>query len=190
MLTDLERLESHLPGCIKQNHKSVEWLYKSFYGYLMGVALRYVENREAAEEVVNDSFMKILKNLDNFVFPEEREFRLKSFRSWMARITSRTALDHMRIPHKKLKMTDISLAAEVQYEEGVLADIYAKDIMEMLYLLPEIQRIIFNLHELEGYRHDEIARDLGIEENVSRSYLSRARSKLKILYKKNINATV
>ncbi|TCD28654.1 RNA polymerase sigma factor [Pedobacter psychrodurus] len=189
-MIDIDKLEKYIPGCIKQDDKSIEWLYRSFYGYLMGVALRYMENREVAEEVVNDSFMKILRNLDGFVFPDEKEIRMRSFKGWIARITSRTALDQIKIPYQKLKMTDISLAADVEYNESVLETIHAKDIMALLYLLPDIQRIIFNLHEIEGYRHEEIARDLGIEENVSRSYLSRARSKLKKLYHKNIKAAV
>ena len=152
----------------------------------MGVALRYLGNRETAEEIVNDSFLKILSNLDRFVFPLEKEMRLKSFKGWMARVTSRTALDHLRLPFHKLKSGDISLASEMQDTQDVFQDLYVKEIIALLYKLPEMQRIIFNLHEIEGFKHHEIARQLGIEKNVSRTYLSRARSKLRTLYLENI----
>jgi RNA polymerase sigma factor (sigma-70 family) len=175
--------------CKKGNPNSIEWLYKKFYGYLMGVTLRYVSSREVAEELVNDSFMKIFRNIENFVFPQEEEHCSKMFRAWMARITSRTAMDYLRKPAPAISSEDISEFYQIAIQEEILTPMNVKDILFLLYELPDIQRLIFNLHEIEGYRHDEIAIQLGIDEKVSRVYLSRARQKLRILYHKKSRAT-
>jgi len=89
-------LENAIEGCLKNRNKSKEMIYKSFYGYLMGVVLRYVNDRNDAEELVNDTFIKIFKSMAQFSFPKDEGELQRAFKGWIARISSRTAIDFLR----------------------------------------------------------------------------------------------
>ncbi|RYE28128.1 MAG: RNA polymerase sigma factor, partial [Sphingobacteriales bacterium] len=90
------KFEEVIRGCLKGESKSKEMVYKSYYGYLIGVILRYVNDRNDAEELVNDSFIKIFKSIAQFSFPKNEIEAQKAFKGWMARISSRTAIDFLR----------------------------------------------------------------------------------------------
>jgi RNA polymerase sigma-70 factor (ECF subfamily) len=91
------KLDQIISECIKGDRKSKEWLYKFFYGYLMAVMIRYITKTHEAEELVNDSFIKIFNHLHHFKLPQDPVEHLKGFKGWMARIASRTAIDFLRI---------------------------------------------------------------------------------------------
>jgi RNA polymerase sigma factor (sigma-70 family) len=181
----IRKLEDVLAGSLAGDEKSREWIYKSYYGYLMGVVLRYLKEPVQAEELVNDSFIKILKNLHGFIAPDDPELLAMAFKAWIARITSRTVIDHLRI----LKNNRHSeLLTEFHFSEGqvtVLDKLNAGDILKLLDQLPQLQRVIFNMHEIEGYKHEEIASALQIPVKNSRVYLARAKDRLRTLYKRN-----
>lgn len=170
-LTDLEIIER----CCKGEKRYYELLYKRFYGYAMGVALRYCINRDDALEVVNDAFIKIF---DKFhLFDPER-----SFKPWLRQIVVNQSIDRKR---KWLKIENEQSIDEVA--EPVWGDADAisllgyKDILAMLNRLPELQSMVFNMYEIDGYSHDEIAALLNITSSSSRVYLSRAKDKLRKL---------
>lgn len=164
-----------------------EALYKGYYGYIKGVIVRYVHDYHSAEELVNDSFIKIFSHLETFQGTSDSANLGVSFKSWIAKIASRTAIDSLR--RKKINFgveeinennTPYSLRTNpAETSEG-------REIMNLLNQLPHTQKTVFNLYEIEGFSHEEIAGLLAIPVNVCRVYLSRAKTKLKALYVKNI----
>ena len=150
-------------------------LYKQFFGFGMSVCLRYTYSREDALEVLHDSFMKVFQHIDDF--DESR-----AFKSWFRRIMVNTALDHYRsnrnyrlyvsYDEDEQALNDVSNAGDL--DTGDLS-ISADLILELFHQIPEVYRLTFNLYEVEGYSHDEIAGLLDISPGTSRSNLSRAK---------------
>jgi len=144
----------------------------------MATALRYAPSKEEASEVLNDAFLKIFQSVHQFDMS-------KSFKPWLSRIVVNTAISRYRKEKKHLYQTDIEDAHYLPLDESALDILSAEEIIGMLQQLPEIYRITFNMYELEGFSHREIAESLGVTESTSRSNLSRAKSKLQAILKKN-----
>ena len=162
--------------CKNGSLKGQELLYKRFYGYAMGISLRYSLNKQDALEVVNDGFIKIFNSLKIYDGS-------KPFKAWMRTIMVNTAIDRRR---KELKFQlNISLDDAVVPGNPVKAidKLGTDDIIWMIKQLPAIQSAVFNLYEIDGYSHKEIADLLSIPASSSRVYLIRAKEKLKILLK-------
>jgi len=152
--------------------KHQEVLYKQYYGYAMGIGLRYCSSRDDAMEVVNDSFIKVFNTIKTY--NAER-----SFKAWMRRIIINTAIDRRRKDLKYQLHTDMEYANHIGNHNTAIQQLNAKDILKLMDQLPAIQRAIFNLYEIDGYNHDEIAEMLSIPSSSSRVYLSRAKEKLR-----------
>jgi RNA polymerase sigma factor (sigma-70 family) len=178
----MSAFEEILAGCLKQDNKCKEMIYKSFYGYLIGVILRYVKERADAEELVNDSFIKIFKNLHTFRHPQNPGELQNAFKGWSAKISSRTAIDFLRSKKTFLNVDDIPEDKHTATRETAIALLNVQDIMKLVNALPDTHRIIFNMYEIEGFSHDEIAKTLDIPVSSSRVYLTRAKNKLRELY--------
>ena len=164
--------------CNGGSRQAQEALYKEYYSYAMSIAMRYLNNKEEAVEIVNDSFIKVFKNL--YMFD-----RSKSFKSWFRRIIINLTIDQFRSKKRKeeyILMQDMSPIPD-NYEE-IISSLTVKDILALLQQLPENQRIVFNLFEIENYNHSEISNLLGITESSSRSCLTRAKSRLRELFSK------
>lgn len=178
--------EETIVGCLRNDNKSKEMVYKSFYGYLMAIILRYVKERDDAEELVNDVFIKIFNAVNQFNFPKNKEEHQKAFKAWISKIASRTAIDFLRSKRSLLSIDEVVEEKEPLTEINIITALNVKDILKLLDALPEIQRLIFNLYEIEGFSHDEISKSLNIPESSSRVYLTRAKNKLRMLYSKTI----
>lgn len=152
--------------------KAVEMLYKHFYGFAMGVALRYSYNKEEACEIVNDSFMKVFDKLNSYDSKN-------SFKGWFRRIIVNTAIDYYRKNAKYKAVLDIEYAHLSELNASVIDDLSKEDILNLLQNLPNMLRIVFNMYEIEGYSHNEIAEKLTIPSSTSRTYLARAKEKLR-----------
>ncbi|OJU27596.1 MAG: RNA polymerase [Sphingobacteriales bacterium 41-5] len=187
MVSSNAELENIIKGCVSEKQRQKEALYKSYYGYIKGVVLRYVQDYHTAEELVNDSFVKIFSHLDTFHGTSESADLCVSFKSWIAKIASRTAIDSLRRKKINFGVEEINenhtphllRSNPAENSEG-------RDILALLNKLPQTQKTVFNLYEIEGFSHEEIAGMLAIPVNVCRVYLSRAKTKLKALYVKNI----
>ncbi|MEQ7798331.1 RNA polymerase sigma factor [Pedobacter sp. ASV1-7] len=178
--------ENAIAGCLRNDSKSKEMVYKSFYGYLMGVTLRYVDDRNDAEELVNDSFIKVFKSISQFNSPKSGDQMLKAFKGWIARISSRTAIDFLRSKRTFLYVDDIVEEQQPVTELNVISQLNVQDIMRLLNQLPETHKLIFNMYEIEGYSHEEISKILSMPESSCRVYLTRAKNKLRELYKNSL----
>jgi len=159
-----------------ESYKAKKALYKRYYQYSFSVALRYAVSEELAAEIVNDSFVKLFRNLDEFKIDS-------SLRSWFRRIIINTAIDHYRKEKKHLENIPIEEPSMIEdgYED-IISALTVKDILRLLEKLPEYHRIIFNLYEIENYSHKEISEILDISVGTSRSYLSRAKAQLQKLF--------
>lgn len=164
-----------------------EWIYKLYWGYLMAIAVRYLNDRDQAMEIVNDSFIKAFKKLEEFKFDENPEVAEKTFRSWLGKITVRTALDRLRANKSYLSFVE-------EYDDvkdpavEVDGKLHAEEILKLLQELPALHRTVFNLYEIEGFSHEEVSVMLNIPSSSSRTYLTRAKSKLRELYKINMES--
>lgn len=176
-------LKSALEDCLAlQSERSQSFLYKRFYGYMMAVSLRYVKNEMEAEDIVNESFVKIFKKLNNFEVLQNEDALEKSFKGWIARITVNTSIDKLRAQKVTLDIDDIN-EMDIQHNSVTISsNLEVNDIMKLLNKLPDIQRMIFNLYEIEGYSHEEISKQLNIPDSTCRTYLTRAKAKLRTLY--------
>lgn len=170
-----------IEDCCKGKSKAQENLYMQYYAFGMSVCLRYAPNRDDALEILNDSFIKVFANI-------RRYDNNKPFKSWFRRILVNTALDNYRSQRKFRLQIDVDVnILEPDIEPEFDGKISAEEILELFTLLPEALRLTFNLYEVEGYGHQEIAGLLDISPGTSRSNLSRAKKMLQRLYfeKKN-----
>src|ERR1700748_2924015 len=156
--------------CKTGSLKYQELLYKQFYGYAMGVGLRYCINRDDALEVVNDAFIKVFNSIKNY--NSERPFK-----AWLRTIVVNTAIDRRRQDLKFQLHVEIENAMPLGTGRTVISDLNAQDILKLMQQLPAMHQTIFNLYEIDGYSHDEISKMLTIPESSSRVYLSRAKEK-------------
>ena len=182
----IRKLEDILAGCLADDECCREWIYRSFYGYLKGVIIRYHKDPEQVEELINDSFIKIFKNLAAFSYPEDAGLLPKAFKGWIARIASRTVIDFLRIGKNQAQHEELAEFHLPVNEITVLDKMNAGDILNLLNELPQLQKVIFNMYVMEGFKHEEIAAELRIPVKNSRVYLARAKERLRILYQQQI----
>lgn len=169
-ITDEEIISKCMSGSIKHQ----ELLYKQFYGYAMGISMRYSLNEDDALEVVNDAFIKVFNNIANYKTD-------KPFKAWLRTIVVNTAIDRRRRELKHQGNTDIEDAYHIGSTAQAIETLNAEDILKLMKQLPHIQLTIFNMYEIDGYNHDEIGRILNLPASSSRVYLSRAKEKLRQL---------
>lgn len=183
----LPSLKQLIEGCKNKEVRSEELLYKTFYGYISGVAFRYIKERSIIMELVNDAFIRIFKKIEGFNFDGPPEELPKVFKGWIGRITANAAIDRIRSKKTLLYIDEITDEGMMQIAIEPHDTLSFNDIMQLLDQLPPIQQLIFNMHAIEGFSHEEIAVQLKIPPSTSRVYLTRARTKLIECYQKTMN---
>lgn len=159
-------------GCRKQQRDSQKQLYQRFYGYGMSITLRYAQSRDEAAAILNDAFMKVFTNIDQYDMN-------RPFKPWLRQIIVHTAINYFH-KHKNDPEQEVLDAArhKLNNKETITSGISYDEIIEMVQQLSPAYRTVFNLHVIEGYKHKEIAEMLGISEGTSKSNLSKARQNL------------
>lgn len=145
---------------------------------MYGICLRYTDNIDDAQDVLQEGFIKVFRNLSKF----RRE---GSFEGWLRRIFVNTSIEHYR---KRKYLTRVTNSHDEQIEDddiNVLHKLAAKDILAIINELSPGYKTVFNLYVIEGYTHKEIAEMLGINEGTSKSQLARAKSVLKKILEKS-----
>jgi RNA polymerase sigma-70 factor (ECF subfamily) len=166
--------EELIAGCKRRSAKHEEVFYKKYYGYVMGISLSYSKERDLALEITNDVFLKFfasVKKVESF----------QTVKAWLRRITVNTAIDYYRKNKKYQNHLDLEIDIPNEVEINALSSLGFEDIIKLINQLPEDQKLVFNLYEVEGYSHKEIADRMGITEGSSRVYLTRAKVKLRQL---------
>jgi RNA polymerase sigma factor (sigma-70 family) len=185
----LNEQSNHIPsetdlikGCIEGSRAMQELLYKKFSPKMYGVCLRYSGNVDDANDLLQEGFIKVFKNLQKFRGDG-------SFEGWIRRIFVNTSIEHFR---KKVKLYNVTEVQENTIEDtdlSILDSLAEKDIVSLVNELSPGYRAVFNMHVIEGYSHKEIAEILGITEGTSKSQLARAKGVLKKSIEKMINKT-
>jgi len=169
-----------IKGCRKQNRDSQKELYKMFYAYGMSITLRYANSRNEGAAILNDSFMKVFENIDQF--DTERDFK-----PWFRRIVINTAINEYHKNKMRMeKVEPISESHDLLTDNKIVSGISYDEIIELIQKLSPVYRTVFNLYVIEGYKHREIAEMLEISVGTSKSNLSKAKSNLRELLEKNL----
>lgn len=163
-----------IKGCKKGKKGYEEMLYKHFYGYAFTISRLNTYSRDEAVDIMNDSFIKVFSTINRFDLD-------RSFKAWIRKIIINTAIDNYRKNKKYVSILDVDEFDPPEVSERIISDLTAEEILKLLDQLPEAHRIVFSLYEIQGFSHKEIAEKLDIKTSSSRTFLTRAKRKLKIL---------
>ncbi len=173
--------ELMLHGCLNNVASAQEALYNRYSPKMLGVCYRFGHNREDAEDMLQEGFIK--------VFTQIHQFRNQgALEGWIRRIIVHTCINVLKKNKKFTDSVDLVHAGSIHLNEHNIPSILqAKQVVESIRLLPLGYRTVLNLYAIEGYSHKEIALMLEIEESTSRSQYTRAKAMLEdILIKKKI----
>ncbi len=165
-----DELQLIIKGCLGNDRTSQAKLYNAYAVKMMNVCSWYARNREEAEEVLHDGFMRVFTYLDKF---KGEGF----FEGWVRKIMVNAALSKYRNKKTGLYLVTEynSLLHDSDVQPGFINSYDEKELMKMVQMLPPGYRIVFNLHVFEGFTHTEIAQALSITTGTSKSNLSDAR---------------
>jgi RNA polymerase sigma factor (sigma-70 family) len=174
-LLSSQEISDIVAGCIKLERESQKKFYTFFYSYAMAICMRYAPNNDDAMEIVNDGFLKIFRKLSSF---EARYDDMEgSLKGWIKRIMLNTAIDHFRKNNKYLMKVDMGekvLNIPDEAEDSVDKMSY-DEIYKLIQKLSPMYRTVFNLYIIDGFKHEEIARQLNISVGTSKSNLAKAK---------------
>ena len=169
----MEQEEEIYRVCLRGDNRSRKELYNQYAGKLLAIGLRYLGDRETAEDVLHDVFIQVFGSFDKFSYRGKG-----SLLAWLSRIMVNTSLEHLR----KAKISDEMVSIDTLQDDIVDADsvdlIPEEVLMRFIQELPDGYRTVFNLYTFEDKSHKEIAQLLGINERSSSSQYFRARSLL------------
>src|SRR5688500_7853021 len=158
--------------CLKEKPSAQRALYDRFAGPMLGVCYRYTKSLSDAEDVLQEGFIKVFRNLHQYKSEGE-------LGGWIRRIMVNTALNYLK--QNSRYQGDLSFLDNTMHpvtNDNPEMRLNAKDLAEMIRQLPTGYQTIFNMHAVEGYTHVEIGKLLGINEGTSRSQYARARALL------------
>jgi len=178
-LKNEQELKKVIKGCKKEDGKYQKLLFESLSGKMMVVCMRYSSDRETANDMLQEGFIKLFKNLTKYRFEG-------SFDGWVRKIFFNTAMDHLKAK-KRLKEsfkeeTDFPIFVEDGFDEELdsttLQEVKTEKILQEIQDLPISYRVCFNMKVFEGMTHQEIAENLGIHVGTSKSNYYKAKKRL------------
>lgn len=173
-------LDEILKGCRKGQRDSQKRLYKMFYGYGMSITLYYSDSRDEAAEILNDGFMKVFQNIKSFDSS-------RPFKPWFRRILINTAIDHFHKYKKHKESESLELHEHtLSGSEKIISGISYREIIGMVQKLSPTYRTVFTLYVIEGYKHKDVAKALGISVGTSKSNLHKAKQNLQAMLEKTL----
>jgi RNA polymerase sigma factor (sigma-70 family) len=162
-----------IESCKNGDRLAFELLYRRYASSLYTCALRYVSNRHHAEDVLQEALIKVFQSIKTFQYEG-------NFEGWLKRIVIRTAINDYHKEKKHEAMLNVEgVSYWSQQDTEILEQLSSEQIMVLIQQLPQGYRLVFNLYEIEGYSHQEIAEALNISESTSKSQLFKAKAKLK-----------
>ncbi|WP_207492590.1 RNA polymerase sigma factor [Aridibaculum aurantiacum] len=158
-------------GCIREDITCQRKLFEQYAGKMMTVCLRYAIDTMEAEDILQDSMVRVFRYIHQFKFEG-------SFEGWIRRIVVNTALKYVQ--KRKLAFSEINDHSEhsPRIDAYAYSSLGEEEIMKLIQQLPEGYRLVFNLSIIEGFSHEEIAKMLDIQPGTSRSQLVKARKML------------
>ena len=149
----------------------------------MAICMRYCNNKDDAMEVVNDSFLKIFREIEHFK-PQHKNYE-GSLKAWMKTILINTAIDNFRKNKKAFLVAEIneSHVPTFDNQESAIDKMSYAEIISMVQDLSPSYRTVFNLFVIDGFKHEEIASQLNISVGTSKSNLAKARTNIQKMLK-------
>ncbi len=161
-----------IQGCLYNDMLAQRELYNRYSPKMLALCYRYAQNREDAEDMLQEAFVKVFSKMHTFQ-------NKGAFEGWIRRIMVHTCINVLKRNKKFADHADISEAFDLQlHEESIASILQAKQVVACIRLLPVGFRTVLNLYAVEGYNHKEIAELLDIGESTSRSQYARAKSAL------------
>jgi RNA polymerase sigma factor (sigma-70 family) len=164
-----------IEGCKVHHPLAEKYLFERYFGMFLAVTFRYANDRSEAIAMLNDAFLQIFQSINRYQ-------NTGSFRAWMKVIVVRTALKFIRNKAQFSTVTD-DFAQEYPLSNEAFLSLDSEYILQAIQKLPPATRTVFNLYEIEGYNHPEVAELLNISVGTSKWHLADAKKKLQYLLK-------
>jgi RNA polymerase sigma factor (sigma-70 family) len=173
----LEELLTIIKGCANNDARSQKILYNKYLGYALKISFRYVGSYENAANAANDAFIKIFKGFGKFEVRDTKNIEAMLM-GWIRKIVVNVSIDYMRKESLIIERTSLKKDAWVHPNttNGGDSQLMYKELIALIKKLSPAYRVVFNLHVIDGYSHQEIAEMLGISVGTSKSNLAKARA--------------
>lgn len=168
----MEDFRAIISDCVAGNRKAQARLYHQFAPKMFGVCLRYAKDSTEAEDNLQEGFIRVFTNLKSFRHDGSLE-------GWIRRIMVNVSLEKIRKQYLLYPVEDVSVYDSVNFSDDVIAKMSADELLQLIRELPPRYQLVFNLYVFEGMTHQEIAKEMEINEGTSKSNLARAREILK-----------
>jgi RNA polymerase sigma factor (sigma-70 family) len=173
----LEDLLTIIKACANNDSRSQRTLYNKYLGYALKISFRYVGSYENAANAANDAFIKIFKGFEKFEVRDTKNIEAMLM-GWIRKIVVNVSIDYMR--RESLISERTTLKKDVWFQSDTSNDgdsqLMYKELIALIKKLSPGYRVVFNLHVIDGYSHQEIADMLGISVGTSKSNLAKARA--------------
>ncbi len=161
-----------IEGCMNGHRLSQKALYDRYSSKMFGLCLRYAPDYHAAEDLLQEGFVKIYYNIYKYNGSG-------SFEGWMKRVFINHAIEQLRKTDRHFSPEDIDKTPEtVTGGNDIINKLNMDDLLSLVRSLPTGYRTVFNLYVIEGFSHKEIAEMLNVTEGTSKSQLARAKTML------------
>jgi len=169
--------DSIIEGCAEGKRSAQSALFNRYAPSMLAVCMRYARDRDEAEDILQEAFIKIFRNISTF----RNE---GSFEGWMKRVMINHALNYYRKKRKMPFMEDINAINETDIldredPDPLPSPVSAEKLTSLIQKLPPGYRMVFNMYVFEEFSHKEISMELNISENTSKTQLLKARRMLR-----------
>ncbi len=162
-----------IQGCLEGHRLSQRRLYEAYKVPMFRICLRYATNRTEAEDMLQDGFIRVFTDLHQYKGQG-------ALGGWIRKVIVNSALQYLRKNKKHTATTDIQAIHQTHFAESdIHYQLNAQALTQLIQQLPTGYRLVFNLYVIEGYTHKEIAEQLQININTSKSQLSKAKAALR-----------
>jgi len=169
-----QKLSVIISGCMANKRKAQEELYLFFYPGMYRLCMRYLQADDLVPEALNTGFLKVFTKIKSY---QENK---GNFKSWITSVMIRSCIDLQRSELRFQHYEDISELSNIApLLPDALDRLYANDLLTYVRALPQATQMVFNLYEVDGFDHKEIAGMLNISESTSRWHLSSAKQQLR-----------
>ncbi|NNE29188.1 MAG: RNA polymerase sigma factor [Saprospiraceae bacterium] len=157
-------------ACVRNDRWSQEQLYRKYFQKMLSLCMRFTQDKEEAQDILNQGFLRVFQKLHTFGFRGSLE-------GWIRKLVYHAAADHFK---KRSRYTEFLILEghEIPHDATALQKCYVDDLLTLVEKLPPATKQVFKLYAIEGYTHREIAEKVQISIGTSKWHLSEARTKL------------
>lgn len=168
-------MEALVKGCVNNDRKAQEHLYRNYYKVMVNICTRYTNNETDAVAVLNTAFFKVFKNIKRF------DASKAGLYTWIRTIVVNECISFINTSKNRITAVELDEAGEIRIEPSVIDKIKEANLLLLIQQLAPATKAVFNLFVQEGYSHKQIGEMLGISEGTSKWHLNDARKKLQEL---------